>query len=584
MASKKKVPKDETPETWTVMVYLAGDNNLSTESIYALTEMKRAKPNALINVIVQFDPKDDFLPTCRYKITSNKVPDEQTQGKLATGERNSGELTSSDQASGELVNDMLDKAPFQESDFALLRDKRRADTLKRLKRAITTPMPSEINGPKAKKDLAKKIAFKKGFAIRNALDRSIEFELLGNAEPSIGSETDTGSPVTLFNFLSFCLHECPAEHYMVIPSGHGAGTETDYLLRDDSSRGSLTIAGLKQALVDFRAERGGKKTIDILGMDSCLMSMAEVCYELKGLVDIVVGCESYSPASGWPYREAIERLGKEAADKTNTELVKERVAKGMVEEYVNFYADYWLGGLSVTQSALNVSKVTELKRFIDSLATALIEGLNNPQIEPQLSTALVLAHWEAQSYNGEQFVDLADFCHCLSDRYPVADITKPSDDLADFIINNFVLKSCYSGPIYQYSHGVSIYFPWANITDNYSRLDFNAGEGNWADFLKTYIEKTRRSPRGIKNKPEFEVFNFPPSQTREAGLILHQIRQTDDKGAKSLVRSMRNPPIFALPDECINANTRASIIANFQKRLEELESSQVANQQKRKKS
>src|SRR5215471_3828342 len=89
---------DSKPETWTVMVYLAGDNNLSTESLYALTEMKRAKPNASIKVIAQFDPKDDYLPTRRYKISSNKAP-------------------------GELILDNLDGAPFKESKIATNRAK-----------------------------------------------------------------------------------------------------------------------------------------------------------------------------------------------------------------------------------------------------------------------------------------------------------------------------------------------------------------------------------------------------------------------------------------------------------------------------
>src|SRR5690348_7897120 len=56
---------------WTVMVYLAGDYNLSSECLFALTEMKKAAPGKEINVIAQFDPRDDFLPTHRYQINRN---------------------------------------------------------------------------------------------------------------------------------------------------------------------------------------------------------------------------------------------------------------------------------------------------------------------------------------------------------------------------------------------------------------------------------------------------------------------------------------------------------------------------------
>src|SRR6267143_165478 len=53
---------------WTVMVYLAGDNNLTAECLFALTEMKKAAPGKQIRVIAQFDPRDDYLPTRRYEI------------------------------------------------------------------------------------------------------------------------------------------------------------------------------------------------------------------------------------------------------------------------------------------------------------------------------------------------------------------------------------------------------------------------------------------------------------------------------------------------------------------------------------
>jgi hypothetical protein len=49
-------------------------------------------------------------------------------------------------------------------------------------------------------------------------------------------------------------------------------------------------------------------------MDNCLMSMGEICYEFRDLAQIVVGCESYSPASGWPYRQILERLNKDFAN------------------------------------------------------------------------------------------------------------------------------------------------------------------------------------------------------------------------------------------------------------------------------
>ena len=63
------------PFLWTVMVYLAGDNNLTDESVFALTEMKNAViSDDRVAVIAQLDPKSGSIPSHRYVI--NRGPAE----------------------------------------------------------------------------------------------------------------------------------------------------------------------------------------------------------------------------------------------------------------------------------------------------------------------------------------------------------------------------------------------------------------------------------------------------------------------------------------------------------------------------
>ena len=62
------------PFLWTVMVYLAGDNNLTDESVFALTEMKQVNTDDRIAVIAQLDPKSGSIPSRRYVI--NRGPAE----------------------------------------------------------------------------------------------------------------------------------------------------------------------------------------------------------------------------------------------------------------------------------------------------------------------------------------------------------------------------------------------------------------------------------------------------------------------------------------------------------------------------
>jgi len=90
----------------------------------------------------------------------------------------------------------------------------------------------------------------------------------------------------------------------------------------------------------------------------------------------------------------------------NAALVRKRIAKGLVDEYVNYYADYWLASVGGSSGARR-KQGRDLKTHIDNLANALIEELDKPEAR----AALILAHWDAQAYYGEQFVDLTDFCN-----------------------------------------------------------------------------------------------------------------------------------------------------------------------------
>ena len=517
---------------WTVMIYLAGDNNLTTECMFALTEMKKAALTDNFNVVAQFDPNDPYLPSHRYEINKAKTPS--------------------------LYPDIIGCARYYvgQEEVCFTKESVQAKALAHQRREA-----------------------------RKLRNKPLEKASLTPAKASreVSNDTDTGSPITLYNFISFCLQEYPADHYMVVLSGHAGGTERDYLLKDESSARSLTFNEMKQVFRRIKKDRDGQ-LIDIIGMDNCLMSMAEICYELRGVAEMVVGCESFSPTSGWPYRQILERLCKDFAKPKvpKGQSLAAEAAKTIVDEYVNYYATYWVAGLSVTQSALDVGKVKELRRQINELAVAMEKKLlaeakaKKSKRKNSFENALLLAHWEAQSYNGEQYVDVYDFCDCLERRVGPGSIANSCQSVKDFIANEFVLRSCYCGAVYQYSYGVSIYFPWSQIASSYWNLDFvdkRKGPG-WGSFLEAYTHLTRRLPRiprGAK-KAQLEALNaraaYPGSgngsveHPMESGESVTSHRMMYDRmmydrmmydrmGSSNRVHSMRNPPDRFIPDECI---------------------------------
>ncbi len=497
--SEDPVAKNETDYSWTVMVYLAGDNNLTEESVFSLTEMRKVKTDDRIAVIAQLDPKSSNIPSHRYVINRRQPGRAQATGAPP---------------------DRMVAADAVAIEKPTVRFRRPAQGKARYAHATTS-----------------------------------------------GGETDTGDPATLFNFISWSREHFPADHYMVILAGHGAGTEEHFLLKDENPTSSLSMPLLREVFRQVRKHL--RIRIDILGMDVCLMSMVEVCYELRGLVDYLVGSESFSPTAGWPYLEILEKIDKEL--QRDRKAPTEALASIIVGEYIRFYSEYVVGGLSVDQSVLKVNAARGLARAVRKLATVMKGKL----AKKSFSDALILSHWEAQSYNGELFVDLQDFCERLRERCVKVDNVATACNDVTKTIHGLVRKTCFTGVENQFSNGASIYFPWAEVEPSYRHLAF-ARAAHWIDFLQAYVEKTRRTPRGFKTGSEKLLgFGHKPSKVASAVAGLDGFRKTGDRktGDRGVnpIHSMRNPPISVVREglgQCVRANPAAvSALESFSKAL-----------------
>jgi len=340
---------------------------------------------------------------------------------------------------------------------------------------------------------------------------------------------ETSSPEALADFIGWGVENFPARHYMLIMWGHGNGADDEKLPAssrpvhqpDDSlpeplaqtrdslqmtwrdrqgSKGiALGYATVDSQTVDFLDSRRFKKAlaaasrrvgrkIDILGMDACLMSGIEVCYQVRDSVDFTVAPEGFSPLDGWPY------------DKILTELVKKpwlepkKLARVIVKKYLAAYADY--EDVCVTQSICDLDRCPSLVGAADSLAKTLITHL--PDVE--VRKAIILARWQVQAYEGTDYVDLYDFCCLLEQNCEQAEVKDACQSVMNIIAReNFVVESVYRGVSAQYSYGLSIYFPLTEISAFYQRLDF-AQQTVWVEFLKEFQRATRR-PERVKPKP-----------------------------------------------------------------------------------
>jgi hypothetical protein len=278
--------------------------------------------------------------------------------------------------------------------------------------------------------------------------------------------------------------------FLLVISGHGNGAVGPFLaLRDPGAELGL----IDLPAVFHSAGISSEDKIDILGLDCCTMSMVEVGFELSPYARFLVASEGDISNHGWPYRQilgAIRDMGP--ADAANE----------IVRQFARFYFDYHVLGISSHCAVSDLEKMDLLTEPVRRLAEILTERID----EPGVWQPVVLAHWEAQSYKDEEYVDLADFCDRLAQYIPDAEVRYRCADVITAVAE-VVSNSYITGAHYQYSTGLSVYFPWSNDAakgkgreirttsdlEGYKMLKFSKKTG-WGDFLDAYLDATQRKP------------------------------------------------------------------------------------------
>ena len=308
--------------------------------------------------------------------------------------------------------------------------------------------------------------------------------------PGTYAETNTGNPETLKEFINWALDKDPNQkmNYLLILSGHGSGTTDEFLERDENSMDALSIDELKDVLA---AVTNSKKKIDILGMDACFMSMGEVGYEIRDFVNIMIGAEGLEPALGWPYGRILadaKAYRESARGKTYPNRTAREFAGAIVKSYVDHYADYdRAAGLSVDLAAMDLRKIQGVKDAFEALVKSL------EKFTAADHDKLLLAHWYAQTYKFDQFVDLMDLCSQIQKQFGHGELWNLCEAVITALKECIISSGC-SGFAYQYSYGLSIYFPWAFVSADYRNLQFPR-QTNWYEFIKAHVQATQRAPR-----------------------------------------------------------------------------------------
>lgn len=472
-----------TPE-WTIMVYFAGDNSLSAQCIAIMQELEALDVDDNVRVLACFDSNTPLPKGSRYleiKRGRRRRPTELEWG---------------------LHNDLVTPDERGHENFAP---------------DFCNPNPSSV---------------------------------LQVKEPVAGEG--------LARFLDWAMKTHRARRHILVLFGHGTAVAGQTFLVDNNPPSFLRLEELSKILGKHFGgkDEGGKNRprLDILACNNCVMNGIETAYEVRNAAEYMIGSQGLMLAVGWPYNRIYEAVRNNAAN--GSDFVAGEILKVCARNML----DFSLMDRSLDQSACNLTKFGEdgdIIPEVKALAVALQGGLliddGGNVVYPMVRDIIRLARLEAQSFWDETFVDLYDFCELLMQRclQAVEDQKRllgglPSDaknaalehleGLDEVKQLRGIAKSClallgefkgavplsyFIGSELQYSHGLSIYFPWTlpegphiyepvkvrgaeheepkeftlhTPFDIYKKYDFAAASG-WSDFLTSFFRATLRDVR-----------------------------------------------------------------------------------------
>jgi Clostripain family len=422
------------PKRWTIMVYLAGDNDLDTAGVADLEEMKTVGSTDQVSIVAQFDRSGSKRLTNRYVLRNGTTLAEDLA--TALGETDTGDpavlrdFVTWAVATHPANHYMLviwnhgagwDDSNLYEDDY------------------FSGAAPPVV---------------RKGKVIRTGrAPASVEPVRMGTVRAAVKRARRSLFQPTVASMVS-----------------------SRAIAFDDQAKDFLDNIELKRVLADIR--RRLKRKIDILGFDACLMSMVEVAYQIRDSVSLTCGSEEEEPNDGWPYDAILKSLAARPS------MTPPELARVVVDRYMASYTPHD----GVTLAAANLAGIGALADAVNRLGRVLAPLLKDGGTR---GTVMALRS-QVQEYTApyDQYCDLADLCDLLVRRLDDPDLERACGAVRA-ALGNVIIAAGAKGTNVAHSHGISIYFPRKTVSRLYPTLDF-AKRGGWAAFIDAYTRSVSR--------------------------------------------------------------------------------------------
>jgi Clostripain family len=268
---------------------------------------------------------------------------------------------------------------------------------------------------------------------------------------------DMGDWKHMADFALWSKKKFPAKRYMLIIWNHGDGWVTSKgISYDFKTNNHISTPELGQAMKEI-----GK--VDILAMDACLMQMAEVAFEVKNYVDIVVASEETEPGDGYPYDTILKKMAK-MTTKSN-----ELIATNIVTQYEKYYSS----NKKTTQSALKTSQ-------LDSLVS-LLNDWTQTAMALKDKLPLISAINNTDSYAIDEYKDLSHFIQLAGEKTKDEVLIEKSKKINEFIANDLIIAKT---SLRKNANGLAIYMTKKGTFEKYAALKWSKAT-QWDEFLNS---------------------------------------------------------------------------------------------------
>ncbi|MEI6520981.1 MAG: clostripain-related cysteine peptidase [bacterium] len=284
---------------------------------------------------------------------------------------------------------------------------------------------------------------------------------------------DSGNPQTLNDFVTWGQTYAPAEHYLVVLWNHGSGwnpTNDRSLLLSRAIGYDQTSNGHWIKIPDLNYSLTALHPIDVVAMDACYMSMAEVAYQIRGCAEYMVGSEEASPWIGYAYQNIAAKLTDNPA--TTSRDLANFIAQDAMREWIN-------EGNESTHSVIDLGQMDALVEKLNPFCDRLIAIRDNYQSE------IVSSRVNADPFSNIS-KDLYTYVSLLRSSINDTDLQLKADALMAQIKNSTVVSN-YTFSLHSKSAGLAIDlqtpYVWTSThSASYSKLKF-AADSHWDEWM-----------------------------------------------------------------------------------------------------